>query len=75
MSTADWAGHGFSGPPVPLREALREQLATRSPMTLCDVEAHFPYTDRRALIDELAQMRDDGEVKFTGPRYEWTGNL
>ncbi len=54
---------------VSLRDALAEQLAGRGPMTLREVEAHFPYTDRSVLIDELARMRDDGEVEFWGPRY------
>ena len=70
MTEQDWAGRGFTGPPVSLREALRVQLADRGPMALRDVEAHFPYTERRSLIAELARMRDDGEVEFTGPRYK-----
>jgi hypothetical protein len=56
--------------PSDLRMALRAELAGRPGRwgTLAEIEAAFT-TDRLDLIRELARMRDDGEVEFTGPRY------
>ena len=74
---ADWAGSGYSGPaaapdPSPLRLALRAELARRAGQmaTLAELEILHLGTPRGALIAELARMRDDGEVEFTGPRYK-----
>lgn len=65
----DWAGTGYSSP---LRQALRAELARRSGQmaTLAELEIFHLGTERRVLIAELARMRDDGEVKFVGPRYK-----
>ena len=61
--------------PSTLREHLRKQLRLQTAATLADLETIFPATERRTLIGELARMRDDGEVRFQGPRYIWTGKV
>lgn len=61
-----------------LRKILREMLHYAPPagLTLQQVERHFAVRERGqaklvrdGLIAELAAMRDDGEVRFEGPRY------
>src|SRR5262252_793157 len=59
--------------PSTLREHLRKQLRLQTAATLADLEAIFHSIPRGALIAELARMRDDGEIRFQGPRYIWTG--
>jgi hypothetical protein len=54
--------------PSALRQALRDVLEHGS-RTLRQIEAACPAIERPTLIAELARMRDDGEVEFTGPRY------
>lgn len=54
--------------PGSLRQALRAEL-TSGDRTLAQMESRYPNLARRVLIGELAAMRDDGEVEFTGPRY------
>lgn len=87
IEAQDWAGRGFTGPPAEpdpgpsqLRTALRKILSASGMMTLAQVEQHFALhgravagSARRDLIAELASMRDDGEVRFEGPRYVWNG--
>lgn len=58
-----------------LRSRLRASLASDQAVfgfTLVEVEMRFPRDRRIQLIDELAAMRDDGEVIFNGPRYQLT---
>ena len=75
MTDTDWAGRGFGGPPAKpdpgeLRLACREALQRAGrPLTLAEMGIRVCCTDRRTLIAELAAMRDDGEVRFEGPRY------
>src|SRR5215469_10258680 len=61
--------------PSTLREHLRKQLRLQTAATLADLEAIFRSIPRGALIAELARMRDDGEIRFQGPRYIWTGKV
>lgn len=60
-----------------LRAQLRKQLRLQGTATLADLESIFlghgsPW-HRNDLIEKLAAMRDDGEVRFQGPRYMWNG--
>jgi hypothetical protein len=75
-----WAGRGFTGPPAApdpseLQVALRRQLRLQHAATLADLESIFlgpgSRWHRNDLIETLASMRDDGEVRFHGPRYVW----
>jgi hypothetical protein len=78
MQDTDWAGRGFTGPPAApdpseLRQALRKQMRLVGTATLADLESWFHGTrwHRNDIIETMAAMRDDGEVRFQGPRYIW----
>jgi DNA-binding HxlR family transcriptional regulator len=55
--------------PSAMRLAMRDVLL-EGPRTLAEIEAAYPSMERRAMIAELARMRDDGIVEFQGPRYK-----
>ena len=63
--------------PSTLREKLRQQLRLEHAATLRDLELIFVSVpggiERNTLINELARMRDDQEIRFHGPRYVWNG--
>lgn len=72
MTDTDWAGRGFTAAPgsyPELWQDLRAVLRNNGPLTISQVEGLFRGVPRRTLIAELAAMRDDGEVRFEGPRY------
>lgn len=70
QASADQARIARTLHPSQLREDLRAALRELGGMgTLVQVQSRLQRIARHDLIAELARMRDDGEVEFTGPRY------